>query len=54
MTGAVIPNVFAAFMLIHICNIIGVTGTYTLSKYFLADVVLKADWLKPHLKNFNN
>lgn len=49
VTGAVMPNVLVAFLLIHSCNIAGVIGTYTLSAIFLKDTIHNATWLKPYM-----
>ena len=51
--GAVAPNVFVGFLLIHLCNLVGVIGTYFLSKYFLADVVLSTQALRSALEHFD-
>ena len=48
------PNLAAAFALIHISNIIGVIGTYLLSKFFLAELVCNASWLKPMMAKFDD
>ena len=48
------PNLAAAFALIHISNIIGVIGTYLLSKFFLAELICSAAWLKPMMAKFDD
>lgn len=54
MIGAIAPNVIVGFLLIHACNLIGVIGTYLLSKYFLADVVLNTQLLRSALDRFDS
>ena len=51
--GAVAPNVIVGFLVIHACNLVGVIGTYSLSKYFLADVVLNTKILRTALEHFD-